>query len=108
MEECVFCKIVRGEIPTNFIYQDDQIAVFKDINPVKPIHLLVIPKSHIGDFTNIEPDILFRIKSKIADLVEERGLKEKGYRVEVNGGAAMGVPHLHFHLLAPITVTEKV
>ena len=108
MGSCVFCKVVSGEIPTDFVYQNDKIVVFKDIHPVKPTHLLVIPKAHVADYTEIDKEVLFVIKEVIADLVKEMGLKEKGYRVEVSGGTAMGVPHLHFHLLSPVGVAEKV
>lgn len=107
MEDCVFCKIIGGEIPTEFIYQDEEIVVFKDIHPIKPTHLLVVPKKHIADYTEIDKETLFVIKQKISDLVKDMGLKTNGYRIEVNGGSAMGVPHLHFHLLAPVGVAEK-
>lgn len=104
----MFCKIVKGEIPATEIYRDDKILVFKDANPVKPTHFLVIPTEHVADFTQVSADVLVAIKNKITDLINNIGLAKQGYRVEVNGGAAMGVPHLHFHLLAPINVAEKV
>lgn len=108
MEGCIFCQIVKGAIPTEFIYQDDQIVVLKDIKPVKPIHLLIIPKKHIKEIVDIETVLLEKIVSEIRNLVTEKKLIEEGYKIVVNGGAAMGVPHLHFHLLAPVRATEKI
>lgn len=108
MEDCVFCRIAKGTIPVNFVYQDDQIAVFPDKNPIKPTHLLLIPKKHIADLTEIDNGTLGKIKDKVVDLTREKRLIKTGYRVVINGGAAMGVPHLHFHLLAPVGVTEKI
>lgn len=108
MENCVFCKIVAGEIPAKIVYKDNIVVVFHDIKPLKSIHLLIIPKNHVSDFSETDKETLFAIKEKITSLVSEMNLKEKGYRIEVNGGTAMGVPHLHFHLLAPVGVAEKI
>lgn len=102
MEDCVFCKIVRGEIPKEMVYQDEEIAVFPSNEPQAPLHLLYIPKAHIGDFTEASDALILKIKNKITEKVKELGLMEKGYRVSTNGGTAKVVPHLHFHLLGEV------
>ncbi len=108
MEDCIFCKIVAGEIPAKIVYKDEAVVVFHDNKPLKPTHFLIIPKKHVGDITLIDDADLIAIRNEIVNLVKEMGLMEKGYRIEVNGGAAMGVPHLHFHLLAPVGVAEPI
>lgn len=102
MSECIFCKIARKEIPKEFAYEDDDIVAFDDINPVAPVHLLIIPKKHIKDFFEVEDDkIHLAISHAIKKLIEQKGLDSKGYRIEVNGGGAQDVFHLHFHLFGP-------
>jgi histidine triad (HIT) family protein len=108
MKDCVFCKIVAGEIPAEFVYQDEEIAVFPDIKPFAPVHLLYIPKKHIGDLTEAGDALILKIKAKILEKVNELGLMEKGYRIVINGGTAKAVPHLHFHLLGEVGVERTV
>jgi histidine triad (HIT) family protein len=103
VSDCLFCRIGRGELGTQFLLETDQLAAFRDINPQAPTHILVIPKKHIQSLADLQPedqglmgDILMAIKS----LAEQEGL-EDGYRVVVNTGPDGGqsVGHLHFHLL---------
>lgn len=113
MEDCLFCKIIKGEIPSNKVYEDEEILAFKDINPVAPIHILVIPKKHIGSLANMEKEdeiIVGKIYGVINKIAEEQGFKENGYRVIVNCGKDAGqeVMHLHFHLLAGKKFGEKI
>jgi histidine triad (HIT) family protein len=108
MEDCVFCQIVAGKIPAQVVYQDEIVLMFKDIKPLKPVHLLVIPKRHVTDFTLAQDGEISALRKVLLDKITELKLLEKGYRLEINGGAAMGVPHLHIHLLAPIGVAEPV
>ncbi len=113
MEDCLFCKIIRGEIPSTKVYEDNEILAFKDINPAAPIHILVIPKKHITSLAYLkkEDEILVgKIYSAINQIAEEQGVKEKGYRVIVNCGKDGGqeVMHLHFHLLAGKQFGEKI
>lgn len=113
MEDCLFCKIVKGEIPSTKVYEDDEILAFKDINPAAPIHILVIPKKHIKSLVELEKEDeplvgkIYRVINKIA---EEQGVKEFGYRVIVNCGKDAGqeVMHLHFHLLAGAKFGDKI
>ena len=113
MNECLFCKIVKGEIPSTKVYEDDEILAFKDINPAAPIHILVIPIKHITSLAELQKDdeiLIGKIYSVINKIAQEQGVKEKGYRVIVNCGEDGGqeVMHLHFHLLAGTKLGEKI
>ncbi len=104
MEGCIFCKIVRNEIPAQLVYQDNLILAFRDVNPVAPVHVLIIPKKHITgvlELSESDSETIQRIWLVIPKLAQELGVAEKGFRVVVNSGSAAGqsVPHLHFHLL---------
>ena len=81
MADCLFCKIIKGEIPSNKVYEDDEILAFKDINPAAPIHILVIPKKHITSLAHFEKEdeaIVGRIYGVINKIAEEQGVKEQG------------------------------
>ena len=104
MENCLFCKIAAGQIPSNKLFEDDKILAFHDIDPQAPVHFLVIPKAHIPSaaaVTEADSALLGHIFATIAKLCEELGV-EKGYRVVTNVGEDGGqsVAHLHFHVLA--------
>ena len=102
MNECIFCKIVKREIPSNIVYESDSLIVFPDINPSAEIHLLIVPKVHIAAVTDITPEhgkLLAAIYEAVKKLISDNNLTDSAYRVVVNGGKAQHVPHLHFHLL---------
>jgi histidine triad (HIT) family protein len=102
VENCVFCQIISGEIPTEFIYQDEKVAVFKDVHPSAPVHVLVIPKEHIESLNDTNDKLLLgEILTRLVLTAKELGLKDSGYKVAINVGKGGGqlVPHLHFHLL---------
>ena len=104
MNDCIFCKIANKELPASIVYEDNQIIAFRDINPVAPVHILVVPKKHISKLTEIEKEdeiVIGRIYSIINDIVKAEGIDERGFRVIVNCGEEGGqlVKHLHFHLL---------
>lgn len=104
MNDCIFCKIASGEIPCSLVYQDDLVMAFKDIKPLAPVHILVIPKQHIESAQNINEDnsqIAGYIFEKLPGIAREAGIAESGYRVITNIGKDGGqlVPHLHFHIL---------
>lgn len=104
-ENCIFCKIISGEIPKEFAYEDESVVAFDDINPVAKVHLLVIPKEHISDFfENKNEKTHMAIVKALHHLIEKKELMGKGYRLEVNGGGAQVVSHLHFHLIGPTGV----
>ena len=105
MSDCIFCKIIKGDIPSSKVYEDDKILCFKDIAPMAPVHLLVIPKEHIqaAEFiTDDNADVVAYIFSKIPVIAKQVGISESGYRVITNHGkdARQSVPHLHLHILA--------
>ena len=113
MEDCLFCKIIKGEISSDKVYEDEEILAFKDINPAAPIHILVIPKKHIASLAHMEKEdeiIVGKIYGVINKIAEEQGFKENGYRVIVNCGKDAGqeVMHLHFHLLAGAKFGDKI
>ena len=103
MEDCIFCKIIKGEIPSNKVYEDDEILAFKDINPMAPVHILVIPKKHIesaNEITEEDEKVIGKIFTVIKKLAKDNNL-DNGYRIVNNCGEDGGqaVKHLHFHLL---------
>ena len=103
MTGCVFCKIRDRVIPKEFIFEDEDIMAFPDINPVKPIHVLIIPKKHIEDFLDVDDGILWnKLKKTTQKMVNKFKLENKGYRVGVNGGGAQIIKHLHIHLIGPL------
>lgn len=100
--DCLFCKIVRGELPSTKVYEDDRILAFRDIEPKAPVHVLVIPKEHLQGVCALTPEnsgVVGHIFAKIPVICSELGLKS--YRVVSNNGPDAGqtVPHLHFHIL---------
>ena len=102
--DCVFCKIVKGEIPSKKVYEDDGILAFYDINPIAKIHVLVIPKMHIESLLDLKEDhkeLLFHIFEKINKVAEIVGVDKTGFRVISNVGkdAGQAVKHLHFHII---------
>lgn len=98
---CIFCKIVKGEIPKSFAYEDSEIVAFADIHPKTPIHLLIVPKRHIEDFFHSDDKTITAVSHAIKKLLDEKKLMGKGYTLEVNGGGYQIVDHLHFHLMGP-------
>ena len=113
MDDCLFCKIIRGEIPSEKVYEDEEILAFKDINPAAPIHILIIPKKHIDSLAQIEVQdeaLLGKMHTVINKIAKEQGVLEKGYRLIVNCGKDSGqeVMHLHFHLLAGQKFGDKI
>jgi len=103
-ETCLFCKIIAGDIPSDTVHEDDLIVVINDINPVAPVHQLLIPRHHIdsaAELAEADGAMLGRLFAVAAKLAADAGLPERGYRLVSNVGADAGqsVPHLHVHLL---------
>ncbi len=103
MENCLFCKIIAGAIPSTKVYEDDSVLAFRDINPQAPVHVLVVPKTHIQDTDGITAEnsgVVAHIFEVIPQIARAEGLVN-GYRVISNCGPDSGqmVPHLHFHIL---------
>lgn len=102
--ECIFCKIVSGEIPAEKIHEDAHALVFKDIHPIAPVHLLVIPKKHLRSLDEISADelnIMEKLYATVQTTVKKLGLEKTGYRTILNTGPDSGqiVFHLHLHIL---------
>jgi histidine triad (HIT) family protein len=102
--DCIFCKIVAGEIPTDIVYQDEEIIAFHDINPQAPRHLIIIPRKHVPSLNQMkegEAALVGRMVTVANKLAKNEGVAEKGYRLAINCGKEGGqlVPHLHMHLL---------
>ena len=104
MQECLFCRILQKEIPSTMVFEDSETAVFRDINPQAPIHLLVVPKRHLSsldDCTTDDEALLGHVLSVARDVAQRQGLRATGYRIILNTGEGAGqtVFHIHFHLL---------
>lgn len=102
--DCIFCKIINKEIPSDIVYEDEDVLAFNDINPEAPVHVLVIPKKHIASFnglTEADGALLTKIMLVIQKIAKEKNIADSGYRVVNNCGEQGGqtVGHLHFHLL---------
>ena len=113
MEDCIFCKIIKEEIPSTKIYEDDNVLAFKDINPAAPIHILVVPKQHIENVLEINEGnkkILEDVFLAINKIAKKLGIDKDGFRVITNCGRDSGqeVMHLHFHILAGAKLGEKI
>ena len=102
--DCIFCKIVAGEVPTEILYQDEEVVAFRDINPQAPTHLIIIPKRHIPSLAHLsetELPLIGHMVNLANQLAKREGIAESGYRLVINCGKQGGqlVPHLHMHLL---------
>jgi len=103
-QDCLFCKIARREIPSDFLYEDESVVAFRDINPQAPLHVLVIPRRHIEKISQLkreDGDLVVRIITAANRIAAEQGIAESGYRLIFNCGADGGqeVYHIHLHLL---------
>ena len=110
MSDCLFCKIIAGEIPGAIVHQDETLVAFKDINPQAPLHVLIVPKQHIASLNDLSPehDALVGSMLRLAStLARERGYHERGYRTVFNTNREAGqtVFHIHLHLLAGRALT---
>ncbi len=104
MEDCIFCKIIAGEIPGNIIHRDDEVVAFHDVNPVAPVHVLIIPRKHMSSINEaVEEDrqVLGELMLRAKAIAKELNIAESGYRLVINTGKSVGqtVFHIHLHLL---------
>src|SRR5450432_2988982 len=110
MDDCIFCKIVAGEIPSKIAYQDDEVFAFHDINPAAPTHIVVVPRQHIANSAALDAShalLAGRLIVAAAQIAREQNLVGSGYRIVTNTGKDGGqtVGHLHFHLLGGRAMT---
>ena len=106
VEDCIFCKIIRKEIPASIVYEDDMVLAFKDINPVAKIHIIVIPKKHIESLENLDikedAKYIVEIHKAIQEITRNFKVEKDGYRIVTNiaKNAGQEVKHIHYHILA--------
>lgn len=113
MDNCLFCKIIKGDIPSQKVYEDEHAYAFKDIHPQAPVHVLVVSKTHVKDvlegaaLENSELAALIRACGEVAKLM---GIDKNGFRVVTNCGhdGCQSIPHLHFHVLGGQHLTENM
>jgi histidine triad (HIT) family protein len=106
VDNCIFCRIAKGEIPGQFVYQDEEVMVIKDIHPQAPIHLLVIPKAHISEFIEADTSVVSRLMSVVQTMIQKE--KISSYRLVNNGKGAAVVDHLHWHILGKVDQTRSL
>lgn len=115
MENCLFCKIVRGELPSTRVFEDEAVIAFNDLHPVAPVHVLIVPRRHFTDLNEMAasedgPAVMTAVLKAIPKVAAATGVLESGYRLINNCGAGAGqsVPHVHFHLLGGVKMGEKI
>jgi histidine triad (HIT) family protein len=113
MQDCIFCKIINKEISSNIVYEDDKVIAFNDIQPVAPVHVLIVPKEHIPSMNHVNDEnshIVADIHLAARKIAKEFGIDQKGYRLINNCGADAGqtVMHLHYHLIGGKTLGTKI
>lgn len=113
MDDCVFCKIIAGQIPSDIVYRDETVIAFKDIHPVTQVHLLIVPREHIAlltDLTEKQSTLVGHMILVANELARQAGIAEKGFRVVINCGEEGGqmVKHLHMHLLGGRRLSDKM
>lgn len=111
--DCIFCRIIAGEVPGEIIYQDEQVIVFPDINPKAPTHLLIVPKKHIPSLAHLseaDSSLTGHMVNIANRMAKEKGVSETGYRLVMNCGEEGGqaVPHLHMHLLGGRRLSDEL
>lgn len=101
MENCIFCKIANGEIPSNKVYEDEFVLAFRDIEPQAPLHILVVPKAHVENVLLCDGTLMAKLMSAASAIARDEGLSETGFRLVINTGkdGNQTVPHLHIHIL---------
>lgn len=101
MSDCIFCRIIAGEIPSQKVYEDDKMIAIKDVAPAAPVHVLLLPKKHYDNIMTADQELVMYMLGKVPALAEQLGVKEKGFRIVINTGKEGGqsVNHLHIHLI---------
>lgn len=113
MEKCVFCDIAAGKIPSDIIYQDEDFVAFRDIHPLAPVHIVIIPKAHISSLAEVgerQEGLMGRLVLLAAKLAGKEGIADRGYRLAINCGPEGGqvIPHLHMHLLGGRKLADQL
>ena len=110
MDNCLFCKIIAGEIPGNVVYENDKVFCFRDINPQAPVHVLIVPKKHLDNILQCDAETAEALTDAIRVVAKQEGVAESGFRVLSNCGrdGAQSVNHLHVHLLGGAKLPERM
>lgn len=110
MDNCLFCRIIAGEIPGNKVYENDKVFAFRDINPQAPVHVLIVPKKHMDSILECDAETAAALTEAVGVIARQEGVAETGFRVISNCGSdgAQSVNHLHIHLLGGTKLTEKM
>lgn len=115
MQECIFCKIIEKKIPTELLYEDELVVAFADINPLAPVHVLVIPRQHIESVNHLEDGgesekIAGRMMLVAKKIAQDKGIAEDGYKLLIRTGSNGGqeVPHIHLHLIGGARLSEGI
>lgn len=100
-EDCIFCKIIKGDIPSTKVYEDDKMIAINDVAPAAPVHVLLMLKDHTANITTADPELVAYMLGKVKMIAEKTGIAEKGFRVVINTGDEGGqtVKHLHIHVI---------
>lgn len=111
--DCIFCKIINKEIPTEFLYEDDLVVAFKDVKPITPVHILIIPKKHIKSIAELDDDceaLVGRMIIAAKKLAVKQSIAQSGYKLlfRVGGDGGQEVPHIHLHLLGGGRMSENI
>jgi histidine triad (HIT) family protein len=112
-DDCIFCKILEGKIPSQMVYKDEKVTAFHDVHPLAPVHILIVPNQHIDDLNGVtsgDESSLGHMFTTAKLIAEKEGIQDSGYRVVVNTGAGAGqtVFHLHMHLLGGKQLSNKL
>ena len=101
MEDCIFCKIVKGEIPANIVYESENVLAFDDVNPVAPVHVVAVPKIHVETLMDVSGGMMDSMISAVQEIAKIKGIDKKGFRTVVNCNEDGGqvIFHLHVHIL---------
>lgn len=110
MSDCLFCKIIAGEIPGNAVFENDKVYAFRDINPQAPVHVLVVPKKHMDNVLQCDAETAAALTDAVQKIAASEGVAESGFRLISNCGrdGAQSVNHLHIHLMGGRQLPERM
>ena len=113
MDNCIFCRIIKGEIPSTKVFEDESVYAFRDINPMAKTHVLVVPKTHFADVKDLagaDPALLGKVFAAAVGIAEKEGIAESGFRLVTNAGedGCQSVKHMHVHVLGGEKLSEKL
>ena len=110
MSDCLFCRIIAGEIPSGKVYENDKVYAFRDINPQAPTHVLIVPKKHMANILECDAETAAALTDAVREIARQEGVAESGFRILSNCGhdGCQSVNHLHVHLLGGQKLTERM